>query len=124
MPRKSHEDDDIDTCPDNISLNILKYGAQTPLELPTISLPKIATDVDVNSDKVNGSWAGFFLRDVNGKPVPYRGLFRISFSDKKDENGSFTGSAATYTGDLGLQYILDQSESQTTRKVDFIISAA
>ncbi|KAG6907675.1 hypothetical protein DXG01_007825 [Tephrocybe rancida] len=112
------DDEDTDTCPDDIPLTVLKYGVQSPLNLPTSLSPALLPTVDYHSDSIHGNWAGFWVKDEES--VPYEGVFRVFFGETQNEDKAWSGKVDTYSGTQEMSYILETSDEGKI-EVDFIM---
>ncbi|KAG6915736.1 hypothetical protein DXG01_010066 [Tephrocybe rancida] len=120
LPLAEGEDDDVNACPDNIPLSILKCGAKDPLELGTSTEPDTVTFLDDIPEKFHGSWAGFWISNTSGKSAPFKGLSRVSFEEIPYDKDIGSGAVTTFTGQQELQYVLSQID-ETRQKVDFVV---
>ncbi|KAG6905493.1 hypothetical protein DXG01_002381, partial [Tephrocybe rancida] len=119
LPREPGQDIDIDICPTNIPLTILKYDVQHPLDLPLLP-PLFASELEEHPHDILGAWAGFCIKEVDGKSIPHEGLFRVVFGEESNDDGTLSGSANAYMGPLDMRYTISQSD-QTQRTADFVM---
>ncbi|KAG6815782.1 hypothetical protein H0H87_011401 [Tephrocybe sp. NHM501043] len=124
LPSEPGEDDDVITCPDDISLDILKFGPQDPLSYPTL-IPFTPTEqVDDGPRILQGSWAGYTMWLRERTLTPHEGLFRLNLADEVGENGMISGTANGYMGPLELTGCLTTVDEDSKRKhlVDVVMA--
>ncbi|KAG6906642.1 hypothetical protein DXG01_012817 [Tephrocybe rancida] len=112
------EDEDVDNCPNDIPLSVLKFGPQEPFNYPA---PGPVTHTESFDGRLEGTWAGYCLRMLDGKLVPHEGLFRLDIG--RSNESLISGKADGYMGSLELTGLLTTEGGEGTKhSVDFIMS--
>ncbi|KAG5721197.1 hypothetical protein E4T56_gene20049 [Termitomyces sp. T112] len=138
-------EEDIDKCPNDISQEILDLPPKTildiyhagessdiPLDPDTLDVspgpdlcnnsePMLPTEIsDLGHHQIHGSWAGLFMSNTTGRPIPYQGLMRIAFQNQPNQGGTMSGVASHYLENMDIKYVLNQTDN-THYDVQFLI---
>ncbi|KAG6815780.1 hypothetical protein H0H87_011399, partial [Tephrocybe sp. NHM501043] len=121
LPSEPGEDDDVITCPVDISLDILKFGPQDPLSYPTLVHFIPTEQVDEGPHILQASWAGYAMWLREGSLTPHEGLFRLNLADEVGENGMIAGTANSYIELIGRLMTVDE-DSKRKHLVDVVMA--
>ncbi|KAG6872961.1 hypothetical protein C0995_004715 [Termitomyces sp. Mi166 len=91
LPTEPGEDDDVSTCPENIPIDILKFGVQRRPDCSEQSPLICDKPVDYEPGVLQGPWAGYCTEEVDGDVNWRGGLIHIDFVESATEDRAISG---------------------------------
>ncbi|KAG6818614.1 hypothetical protein H0H93_003432 [Arthromyces matolae] len=114
LPKEAGEDDDIEICPLDISVDILQYKPDHPSEFDQSFLNTDLVHPDYNYGPLYGSWSAVLYDRFH---APVYGMFNVvlqpSVPQPETENRWGTGTASSRSGSHGVQYSVYPKHAET-----------
>ncbi|KAG6860012.1 hypothetical protein C0995_000575 [Termitomyces sp. Mi166 len=91
LPTEPGEDDDVNTCPENIPIDILKSGVQRRPDCSEQAPLIRDKPVDYEPSVLQGPWASYCMEEVDGDVNWRGGLIHIDFAASATEDRAISG---------------------------------
>ncbi|KAG6849343.1 hypothetical protein H0H93_009263 [Arthromyces matolae] len=109
LPIEAGENDDVETCPKDISVDILQYTPADPFELDRSLVSADLVNLDCNSSTISGSWSVQLYDEKDD----YGGHFLIDLKAPQSGRDQGTGTSTGYTwfDNLEVTYFVIATEA-------------